>query len=412
MAIFVYLIFFSITNVLWRTGILTSFNFYKYLLYCSLSWKTTVCLLLLFFLLSFVGSMRIVYSIIIIMRLNSINWNNLRLLQTTASTLDYGLSYIHPTLLYSGVVLVIARIYHIIFVFYFGNLTKINHFLLELALLTGGLWGCFLDTWGFYWVYDPVEYVAVIWWLYLIILTHTRMVNIFVYSAINFILWCMAFTLAVRFGVVSTLHSFATTSIPIWFWLSLCVYMYTVTLVTAGSSIQKQYTTTTSFLFIGTVIIICLLLSVKQFTNFICILLTSFITTTMHSSVYKKYNRVRRLVMLHLRLCFVLSALLFNLVNFLVVYTYCVPLINSSNIYYYISSATTYRYRVLSGHSFFKKAHVDNFFDLFIPKSAHWVLKDLQSGLFNVEDVQLWTFVDSNLLCTRYLNDNAILFCL
>lgn len=80
------------------------------------------------------------------MRLNSINWNNLRLLQTTASTLDYGLSYIHPTLLYSGVVLVIARIYHIIFVFYFGNLTKINHFLLELALLTGGLWGCFLDT--------------------------------------------------------------------------------------------------------------------------------------------------------------------------------------------------------------------------------------------------------------------------
>ena len=135
---------------------------------------------------------------------------------------------IHPPILYLGYV-VVAVIYSYILALrlkpsvkddwsYLYNLLKSSFFFLTLGIILGSWWAYRELGWGGYWFWDPVENLALIIWLFNLMLFHIYLANNYenkfknwiFYTASSCFLAILASFFMVRSGVLVSVHSFAS----------------------------------------------------------------------------------------------------------------------------------------------------------------------------------------------------------
>jgi cytochrome c-type biogenesis protein CcmF len=135
---------------------------------------------------------------------------------------------IHPPILYLGYV-ILAVIYAYILALklrakakadwsYLSGLIKSSFFFLTFGIILGSWWAYRELGWGGYWFWDPVENLALIIWLFNLMLLHIYLANQYEYKFNNWIfsigssafVAILASFFMVRSGVLVSVHSFAT----------------------------------------------------------------------------------------------------------------------------------------------------------------------------------------------------------
>lgn len=122
------------------------------------------------------------------------------------NTLFFGLASIHPPLFYYTLLLIIVFKYSRLFFFRLSTYIFIIYNIFIFCF--GGFWSLFYFLWGFYWVYDIIEFFPLLFSLLLLILIHSVITNLN-FSKINYYLKIILLYLYItRLGFFNTRHSF------------------------------------------------------------------------------------------------------------------------------------------------------------------------------------------------------------
>lgn len=292
------------------------FCIYKLSIYTTLVWKLMITIIFLLILL--VVSMRsgAIVLWILLIALGKFYWSTYTFgtVVNFTTTLDYGLIFIHPYLLYSGVFcIIVVHCSSIIWEVFWVGLQWVWK-ILSWATLTGALWGLVLDQWGFYWLFDFVEWVAALFFIYSIVVIHTR-VKVYNYTYFGLTLWfLLLFLILVRFGVISSIHSFVIrggASKNLWifsFWV--------ITLVFVKSYPMRNFINKNHWEYLTLIVIILYYNLIKYLIIYLYVLLYFMLYTTLQFTniIKKNYN----LYFIHLVYMYIYLLLVIKFTNWFI----------------------------------------------------------------------------------------------
>lgn len=127
-------------------------------------------------------------------------------------SLIYGLVSVHPIVFYSSFIMCCFFIFFNIYIltvhkFYYTT----NFILFCLSFLTGGFWSLFYFFWGFFWVFDIIEYFPFLLSITCIFFLH-KFYSISIHNYTIFLsLTIIVLLFSIRYGFLITRHSFFNT---------------------------------------------------------------------------------------------------------------------------------------------------------------------------------------------------------
>ncbi len=139
--------------------------------------------------------------------------------KTLITNLIVGTVTIHPLAFYMYVTLFIVKVMHKRFQFSTIRLhitTNLLTFFLIFTLFLGSIWAMQSNSWGYFWVNDAVEWLLLLFILYLVYKLHvwcifTGQINFFLYS-----LALLNTLILIRLNFLPTRHNFITTKLTVY----------------------------------------------------------------------------------------------------------------------------------------------------------------------------------------------------